>query len=116
MELETANAGLNEARVEIKTLCREVKVQTAKVKQFWTQKCEQLLTHETVVEKKDGEIARLQELINNRARTTTAAAVETLSEDNVSLSEAGAVFRGRRGKAPPVDPFKGSNPELRFED
>ena len=46
----------------------------------------------------------------------TAAAVETLSEDNVSLSEAGAVFRGCRGKALPVDPFKRSDPELRFED
>ena len=93
VELETANAGLNEAHAEIETLRREVKVQTAKAKRFWTQKCEQLLTHKTVVEEKDVEIARLQELINNRARTT-AAPVETLSEDNVS-SEAGAVFRGR---------------------
>ena len=115
VELETANAGLNEARAEIETLRREVKEQTVKAKRFWTQKCEQLLTHETVVEEKDAKITRLQELINNRARTTTAAAVETLSEDNVS-SEAGTVFRGRRGKAPPVDPFKGSDPELRFED
>ena len=95
MELETANAGLNEAIAEIKTLRREVKVQTAKTKLFWTQKCEQLLTQETVIKEKDAEIARLQELINNCARTTTAAAVGTLSEDNVSLSEAGAVFRGR---------------------
>ena len=116
VEIETANADLSEARVEIETLRREIKVQTAKAKRFWTQKCEQLLTHETVVEEKDAEIARLQELISNRARTTTAAAAETLSEDNVSLSETEVVFRGRRGKAPPVDPFKGSDPELRFED
>ena len=115
VELETANAGLNEARPEIETLRREVKVQTAKAKRFWTQKCEQLLTHETVIKERDAEIARLQELINNRAWATTVATVETLSEDNVS-SEAGAVFPGRRGKAPPVDPFKGSDPELRFED
>ena len=46
----------------------------------------------------------------------TLAAVETLSEDNVSLLEAGAVFRGCQGKAPPVDPFKDSDPQLRFED
>ena len=45
VELETANTGLNEARAEIETLHREVKVQTAKAKRFWTQKCEQLLTH-----------------------------------------------------------------------
>ena len=115
VELETANTGLNEARAEIETLHREVKVQTAKAKRFWTQKCEQLLTHETVVEEKDAEIARLQELINNRARTMTTAAVETLSED-VSLSEAGAVFRDRQGKALPVDPFKCSDPEFIFED
>ena len=59
VELETANAGLNETRAEIETLRREVKVQTAKAKQFWTQKCKQLLTHETVVEEKDAEITRL---------------------------------------------------------
>ena len=55
-------------------------------------------------------------LISNRARTTTVAAAETLSKDNVSLSEAGTVFRDRRDKALPVDPFKVSDPELRFED
>ena len=73
VELETANAGLSEARTEIETLHREVKVQMAKAKQFWTQKCEQLLTQETVIEEKDTEIARLQELIRNRAQITTTA-------------------------------------------
>ena len=38
-----------------------------------------------------------------------------LSEDNVSLPESAAVFQ-HRGKAPPVDSFKDSDPELRFDN
>ena len=40
---------------------------------------------------------------------------DALSEAHVSLPESAAVFQ-RRGKAPPVDSFKGSDPELRFDD
>lgn len=43
VELETPNADFRESRTEVETLRREVKVQTAKAKRFWTQKCEQLL-------------------------------------------------------------------------
>ena len=128
-ELETANASLREARAEVKTLRRDFKVQAAKVKRYWVQKCEQLLAHETVVKEKDAEIARLQEQISShtptttrlqeqissRTPTTTMATGDALSEANVSLPESVAVFQ-RRGKAPPVDSFKGSDPELRFDD
>ena len=42
VELETAKTGLRESRAEVETLRSEVKVQTAKSKRFWAQKCEQL--------------------------------------------------------------------------
>ena len=99
------------------------------MKRYWAQKCEQLLAHETVVEEKDAEIARLQEeissrtptttrlqeQISSRTPTTTVATGDALSEAHVSLPESAAVFQCR-GKAPPVDSFKGSDPELRFDD
>ena len=64
VELETAKTGLRESRAEVETLCDEVKIQTAKSKRFWAQKCKQLLAHEAVVEEKDAEIARLWEQIS----------------------------------------------------
>ena len=86
-ELETANASLIEARAEIETLRKDVNVQAAKAKRYWAQKCEQLLAHETVVEEKDAEIARLQEQISSYTPTTTVATGDALSEAHVSLPE-----------------------------
>lgn len=77
MELETANTGLRDACAKVKTLSREVKVQTDKAKRYWDQKCEQLLAEETVIEEKDTEIAKLQELITSCTWTTTVATGET---------------------------------------
>lgn len=41
----------------------------------------EMLAQETVVEEKDTETARLQELMNGHTRTTTVAAGDTLSEE-----------------------------------
>ena len=112
--LETAKTGLRESLSEVEMLRREVKVQTAKLKRFWAQKCKQLLAHEAVIEEKDAEIARLQEQISTSIHSTTGG--DATSEDAHSLPEAGTLPLGRRGKAPPVDSFKGSDPEVRFED
>ena len=71
MELNTTNKNLstaNESLSAIGTLEEVLKVQTTKAKRFWLQKCEQLLSHEAVMEEKEeciaakgAEIARLQE-------------------------------------------------------
>ena len=113
-ELETANAGLQDARAEAETLRREVKTQTAKAKRFWAQKCEQLLAQEAIVEEKDAEITRLQAQISS-CSVQTLTEGDTPNEDNASLRDV-PLSQGRRGKAPPVDPFKASDPEVRFDD
>ena len=46
----------------------------------------------------------------------STAGGDATSEDAHSLPEAGTLPLGRRGKAPPVDSFKGSDPEVRFLD
>jgi len=71
VELNTANENLsaaNESLSAIGTLEEALKVQTTKAKRFWSQKCEQLLSHEVAMEEKekciaakDAEITRLQE-------------------------------------------------------
>ena len=46
----------------------------------------------------------------------STAGGDATNEDAHSLPEAGTLPLGRRGKAPPVDSFKGSDPEVRFDD
>ena len=89
VKLETAETGLRESRAEVEMLRSKVKVQTAKSKRFWAQKCEQLLAHEAVIEEKDAEIARIREQINTSVRSTTGG--DATSEDAHSLPEAGTL-------------------------
>ena len=97
IELETAKTRLKEASVEVDMLRREVKVQTIKVRQFWAQKCKQLLAQELVIEEEDAEIATLQMSIHS---IWGRAAVDTQSKGNSLLSEVGTLLRGCHGKAP----------------
>ena len=85
VELETAETGLRESRVEVEMLHSEVKIQMAKSKWFWAQKCEQLLAYETVVEEKDAEIARLRKQISTSVRSTAGG--DATSEDAHSLPD-----------------------------
>ena len=116
---------------EVETLCKELKVQTAKAKRFWSQKCEQLLLHEVAIEEKedciavkDTEIARLQaELESLRTRrlelATNMLGVQAESRDaglhSISNTEL-SLSHMCHGKAPPIDPFHGNDPDVRLDD
>ena len=117
---------------EVEALRKNVRTQTAKAKRFWSQKCEQLLTHEAAIEEKDEciaakntEIARLQtELQNLRdARTElhgtdpVEVQVEPYDARPRSIPDTElTVGHSRRGKAPPVDLFHENDPEIRLDD
>jgi len=81
------------------------------------QKCEQLLAHEALIEK-DAEIAMLKALQSGKESSASDVIVDPVNTivDARILSEASTVSHGRRGKAPPVDAYTGSDPELRFDD
>ena len=108
-------ATVDELQGEVESLKKLLKQQTAKAKQFWAQKCKQLLAHEAIIEEKDAEITALEAL-----KVSSASDVNADPRDNAiktsALSEASTVSHGRRGKAPPVDAYTGSDPELRFDD
>ena len=53
-------AAFDEMQGEVAALKKSLKQQTAKAKQLWTQKCEQLLAHEGLIEEKDAEIATFE--------------------------------------------------------
>ncbi len=100
-----------------------------RVKELWRLNCEQLEEHDLIVSAKDKELeslkARLQGLevsrrVPGRSLPSTmelprrdSPEVEHRSTDS-RLS--GTVPPRRRGKAPPIDPFTGENPEVRLDD
>ena len=74
-----------------------------------------MLAHEAIIEEKDAEIAALKEIRRSSAPDIVTDPNSDTTETSV-LSEASTISHGRRGKAPPVDAYTGSDPELRFED
>ena len=72
-----------------------------------------MLAHEAIIEEKDAEIASLKA----QSGMSRASNVDTTSSnDGSENTETSTVNHGRRGKAPPVDSYTGSDPELRFDD
>ena len=93
-------------------------------------KCEQLLSHELAIEEKeeciaakDAEIARLQvKVVRLGARQSELtdppglqaeyrdAGIRSMPDTELS------VHYTHRGKAPPIDPFRGNDPDVRLDD
>ena len=129
-QFATANAELERvtvaaAETEIETLRKELKAQTAKAKKYWAQKCEQLLLHEAAIDEKDQtiaakdtEITRLQaeiEAFGERLPHSASMYTEHRDTGPRPMPALDAMLPcSRRGKAPPVDPFRGNDP-LKFD-
>ena len=93
-ELVASSSATQALRTEMGTLKQSLKSQTAKAKQFWAQKCEQLLAHEAELEDKDAIISNLQEQLANRRKhhpdalqDQGADLIQTQSPDTSLLSE-----------------------------
>ena len=136
-ETEKLKQALAEATEENAALAREVSLLLrervergqCRVKELWRLNCEQLEEHDLIVSAKDEELeslkARLQGLevsrrVPGRSLPSTmelprrdSPEVEHRSTDS-RLS--GMVPPRRRGKAPPIDPFTGENPEVRLDN
>lgn len=119
-EIERLSAAL--PTMEVEALRKDLKTQTAKAKRFWLQKCEQLLAHKAAIEQKDECIA----VKNTEITRLRNVRLEPLStEVQVEPYDTGlratpdtelTALHSRRGKAPPVDPFRGNDPEIRLDD
>ena len=117
----------------MKNLEDALKAESNKSKRLWIQKCEQLLSHESEVEEKELEIARLRSVVEeltyggkrHKERGPTEREGERVSGHDhcpsktstaQSNTQSHDVSRGRRGKAPPIEYFTGENPEVTFDE
>ena len=135
--------GLSEARLaieshekEIEDLQAEIAREKQRSKRFWKLRCELMLEHEELLEKKEDEIALLKEKLNTEhsksitkisksiplsvsSSRSSSRSTSRETKDN-DEQEANQVDHSRqvrgRGKAPPVDPFTGEQPDVLWED
>ena len=126
----------------ITELEQALKAEKEKSKQLWCVSCQQVSEHDTVLASKDAEVealkARNTELEASVSRST-ASSIVTGTGTHVPVGSSieppgsGSAHRpvsapksdsppiltakpGRRGKAPPVDPYDGENSEIQFDD
>ena len=105
-------------RTEVNQLRRELETQRGKLRELWRLNCEQLAEMDTLLTEKEENTRLRGEL--TRLRGSSPGAYSMASEGSRHSAEEEGVsdgnFRARRGKAPPVDAFTGTDPECRLED
>ena len=120
-EAETLRIELKEARVENLELRQQVERQKTRLKELWCTNC--LAEYDEVLTQKDAEIERLKQLLSEAGRRPESQVSESDPHESVSVTTrpgGGPAHttgrRPRRGKAPPVDPLTGEEPETRLDD
>ena len=100
-------------RAEIVQLEAELEKQKAKTRDLWRLNCKQLAEMDGSLVEKDEEISRLK---NEVARLRRSSPSDTSEIASIESGGPPVSSRVRRGKAPPVDPFTGEDPECRLDD
>ena len=100
-------------RAEIVQLEAELEKQKAKTRDLWRLNCEQLAEMDGSLVEKDEEISRLK---NEVARLRRSSPSDTSESASIESGCPPVSSRVRRGKAPPIDPFIGEDPECRLDD
>ena len=124
VELKQANVKIASLETELRDVMKDltsVKALLAKEKEkskrLWQQSCKWYLTHEDKMGRKDIEIEELREQVTRLLRPTSPPPLPGISSvatvvQNVGSPPAPLMI----GKAPPVDPYTGEDPEVRWED
>ena len=119
----TLQAELEAAKVENTELRRQLDHEKTRLRELWRTNCQCLAEYDEILAQKDTEIERLKQLLEEAGHTAESPVSESDSHERVSItaSHGGGLgrttgHRPRRGKAPPVDPFTGEEPETRLDD
>ena len=139
-EAEEKVAAIESYEGEIEKLTKQLQRERERYKQVWRMNCEQLAEHDVIIAEKDAEIVALQEQLRlaetlphrptapstgadpgrgvRPVCTLTGTSVESGGVCGEYRETEGGPSRVRRyrGKAPPVDPFTGEDPEVRLDD
>ena len=126
-DAEEKLAALVSQEGEIEEMAAALRREKERYKRVWLLQCEQLKEHDEALALKEEEIATLREIVRTRGGDPGSSPNRTEgtggSDDTAARgpddrgSREGSPHRVRRcGRAPPVDPFTGENPEVQLDD
>ena len=94
-------------------LRQQITEEKTRFREMWRSNCRCLAEYDSVVAEKDVEIEELKHSLQEATSLSGHDPVEALEVPRHRPSGMSpAEHRGRRGKAPPVDPFTGESPEI----
>ena len=99
-------------KAELEKQKAELERQRTKTRDLWRLNCEQLADFDSSLAEKDEEIASLKDEVSRLHRSSPSASSEATSAESGGVPVSSRV---RRGKASPVDPFTGEDPECRLD-
>ena len=115
-EIETLQEEKRSLQLDVDSMKRETEKLRNKVKEMWKMNCAQLTQFDAILMEKEEEITSLKDkLAAGDRRLPQHFHTGEEEEEDTRVTTCGA-YTPRRGRAPPVDPFTGENPEVRLED
>ncbi len=114
VELESLRAELEAARAE--KLRQQLEQGKLRLREVWRTNCRCLAEYDELLSQQEAEISRLKGLRSPRSHSPDIPSGGETAHDGEGERAAMTAHRPRRGKAPPVDPFTGENPEIRLEE
>ena len=115
-ELQSLRTELETAKTENLELRQQLDQERSRLRELWRTNCQCLAEYDELMAQQEAEIKRLKGLLSAPGPRPELPGSEVSSQSGNDEQPQAVMHRQRRGKAPPVDPFTGENPELRFED
>lgn len=117
-ELQGLREELEAVRAENEGLREQLDHEKMRVREVWRTNCQCLAEYDQLIGQQEAEIKRLKDLLaasSPRPDSPVSNASSYSTNGDHELPRTGT-RKPRRGKAPPVDPFTGENPEMRLDD
>ena len=117
-ELQGLKEELEAVRAENEGLRQQLDHKKMRVHELWRTNCQCLAEYDQLIGQQEAEIKRLKDLLaasspQPDSPVSNASSYSTNGDHELPHT---ATRKPRRGKAPPVDPFTGENPEMRLDD
>ena len=115
-EMQTLREELESVKLQNTTLKDQLEVEKQKMRDLWCINCQCLSEYNELMTRQEIEIAGLKSKLAKALSDRSLSPASSHGEEEGRSGVPVVVCRSRRGKAPPVDPFTGENPEVCLDD
>ena len=115
-EMRTLREELESVKLQNAMLKDQLEVEKQKMRDLWRTNCQCLSEYDELMTRQETEIAGLKSKLAKALSDRSLSPASSHGEEEGRSGAPVVVRRSRRGKAHPVDPFTGENPEVRLDD